>query len=395
MPSAENIFLDHVAQTSPFPLKIEVAKAEGSHIYDKQGKDYLDFISGIAVTNIGHRHPLVVKAIKSQLDDYLHVMAYGEFIQSPQNKLAEKLASILPPSLSTSYFVNSGTEANEGALKLAKRITGRTGIISCRKSYHGSTHGSLSISGNEVKKYAFRPLLPDVQFIDFNRISDLAMITEETACVIIEPIQGDAGVRIPALGYLKALRKRCTEKGAMLIFDEVQTGFGRTGKLFAFEHFEVVPDILTIAKAMGGGMPIGAFISSKEHMTLLTHDPVLGHITTFGGHPVNCAAALANLEVILDDGLIEEVEEKGRLIQQLITHPSIKEIRRKGLMFAIEFDSAERVQKIVEACIADGVITFWFLSCPESFRLAPPLNISETDLRKGCEVIRLAIERNA
>lgn len=394
MPTAENIFLKHVAQTSPFPLKIEVAKAEGSHIYDKEGKAYLDFISGIAVTNIGHRHPKVVGAIKSQLDDYLHVMAYGEFIQSPQNKLAAKLASVLPPSLSTSYFVNSGTEANEGALKLAKRITGRTGIISCRKSYHGSTHGSLSVSGNEVKKYAFRPLLPDVQFIDFNSMSDLTLITEETACVIIEPIQGDAGVRIPDQGYLQALRKRCSAKGAMLIFDEVQTGFGRTGKLFAFEHFDVVPDILTIAKAMGGGMPLGAFISSYDHMALLTHEPMLGHITTFGGHPVNCAAALGNLEVILDEGLIDKVEEKGQLIEELITHSSIKEIRRKGLMFAIEFDSPERVQGIVEACIAGGVITFWFLSCPESFRLAPPLNISETDLRKGCEIIRLAIEKN-
>ncbi len=395
MPSAENIFLKHVAQTSPFPLKIEVAKAAGSHIYDKAGKDYLDFISGIAVSNIGHRHPHVVNAIKSQLDEYMHVMAYGEFIQTPQNLLAEKLASVLPSTLDTCYFVNSGTEANEGALKLAKRITGRTGIISCKKSYHGSTHGSLSVSGNEVKKYAFRPLLPDVHFIEFNNPEDLNLITRETACVIIEPIQGDAGVRIPSQGYLEALRKRCTEVGAMLIFDEVQTGFGRTGKLFAFEHFNVVPDILTIAKAMGGGMPIGAFISSQENMTQLTHGPMLGHITTFGGHPVNCAAALANLEVILDENLIDKVEAKGRLIERLIAHPSIKEIRRKGLMFAIEFDSPERVQSIVEACIEEGVIAFWFLSCPESFRLAPPLNINETDLRRGCEVILNAIEQHA
>lgn len=395
MPSAENTFLKHVAQTSPFPLKIEVAKAEGSHIYDKTGRAYLDFISGIAVTNIGHRHPRVVNAIKSQLDEYMHVMAYGEFIQAPQNGLAEKLASLLPPALDTCYFVNSGTEANEGALKLAKRITGRTGIISCKKSYHGSTHGSLSVSGNETKKYAFRPLLPGVQFMDFDSLPDLEMITEETACVIIEPIQGDAGVRIPSQGYLKALRDRSTEKGALLIFDEVQTGFGRTGKLFAFEHFNVIPDILTIAKAMGGGMPIGAFISSHENMELLTHSPMLGHITTFGGHPVNCAAAMANLEVILEEGLIDKVEEKGQLIEGLIAHPSVKEIRRKGLMFAIEFDSAERVQSIVEECIAGGLITFWFLSCPESFRLAPPLNITETDLRKGCEVIRKAIEKHA
>ncbi|GAB5526150.1 MAG: aspartate aminotransferase family protein [Roseivirga sp.] len=394
MPSAENIFLKHVAQTSPFPLKIEVARASGSHIYDKDGKGYLDFISGIAVSNIGHRHPHVVNAIKSQLDEYMHVMAYGEFIQAPQNQLAEKLASVLPATLNTAYFVNSGTEANEGALKLAKRITGRTGIVSCKKSYHGSTHGSLSVSGNEMKKYAFRPLLPDVHFIEFNNPRELSLITEETACVIIEPIQGDAGVRIPSQGYLEALRKRCTEKGAILIFDEVQTGFGRTGKLFAFEHFNVVPDILTIAKAMGGGMPIGAFISSQQNMALLTHNPMLGHITTFGGHPVNCAAALANLEVILNEKLVDMVEEKGRLIEELISHPTIKEIRRKGLMFAIEFDSPERVQNIVEACIDEGVITFWFLSCPESFRLAPPLNISKSDLRQGCEVILNAIKQH-
>ncbi len=395
MSSAESIFLKHVAQTSPFPLKIEVSKAVGSHIYDKEGKDYLDFISGIAVTNIGHRHPHVVGAIKSQLDDYMHVMAYGEFIQTPQNRLAEKLASVLPPTLSTSYFVNSGTEANEGALKLAKRITGRTEIVSCKKSYHGSTHGSLSVSGNEVKKYAFRPLLPDVHFIEFNNTKDLKLITDETACVIIEPIQGDAGVRIPSQNYLQALRDRCTEKGALLIFDEVQTGFGRTGKLFAFEHFNVVPDILTVAKAMGGGMPVGAFISSQENMSLLTHGPMLGHITTFGGHPVNCAAALANLEVILNENLVDGVEEKGRLIEELISHSTIKEIRRKGLMFAIEFDSPERVQNIVETCISEGVITFWFLSCPESFRLAPPINISESDLRKGCEIIKKAIAQHA
>lgn len=395
MPSAENVFLKHVAQTSPFPLKIEVAKAEGSTIIDTQGKTYLDFISGIAVTNIGHRHPKVVNAIKSQLDQYMHVMAYGEFIQAPQNQLAEKLASVLPPQLNSCYFVNSGTEANEAALKLAKRVTGRTGIVSCHKSYHGSTHGSLSVSGNETKKMAFRPLLPDVQFIDFNDPEQLGIITKNTACVIIEPIQGDAGVRIPTNNYLKLLRKRCTEKGTLLIFDEVQTGFGRTGKLFAFEHFDVVPDILTIAKAMGGGMPIGAFVSAKEYMTQLTHNPMLGHITTFGGHPVNCAAALANLEVILNENLLNAVDAKGQLIESLIAHPSIREVRRKGLMFAIEFDSAERVQKIVESCIESGVIAFWFLSCPESFRLAPPINISEEDIRKGCQAIQDAIALHA
>lgn len=394
MLSPENVFLKHVAQTSPFPLKVEVQKAEGSYIYDKQGKAYLDFISGIAVTNIGHRHPKVVQAIKDQLDQYMHVMAYGEFIQAPQNQLAEKLASVLPPSLSTSYFVNSGTEANEGALKLAKRVTGRTGIIACKKSYHGSTHGSLSVSGNETKKSAFRPLLPDVQFMAFNAMSDLQLINRDTACVIIEPVQGDAGVRVPSHDYMQALRSRCDEQGALLIFDEVQTGFGRTGRLFAFEHFNVVPDIITLAKGMGGGMPIGAFISSHENMGLFTHNPMLGHITTFGGHPVNCAAALANLKVILDEDLLAGVETKGLLIESLINQPAIKEIRRKGLMLAIEFDSAERVQKIVEECITQGLITFWFLSCPESFRLAPPINITEQDIRKGCKIISKAIAKH-
>ena len=389
---SERIFLDHVAQTTPYPLKVEVARAEGTNIFDTNGKEYLDFISGIAVSNIGHCHPHVVKAIKDQLDKYMHVMAYGEFIQSAQNRLAEKLASLLPEQLSTSYFVNSGAEANEGALKLAKRVTGRTQIISCKKSYHGGTHGALSVSGNEMKKYAFRPLLPDVYFIEFNNIDDLAQITEATACVIIEPIQGDAGVRIPSKAYLKALRQRCTETGALLIFDEIQTGYGRTGSLFAFQQFDVIPDILTIAKAMGGGMPMGAFISSKKNMEQFTFNPVLGHITTFGGHPVNCAAAVANLEVIENENLIEGVEKKGQLIESLIGHPDIIEIRRIGLMFAVEFKNAERVARIVNQCLEDGLITFWFLSCPESFRLAPPLTISEADIQRGCAIIKNAIE---
>uniref|UniRef100_UPI0040483565 aspartate aminotransferase family protein n=1 Tax=Roseivirga sp. TaxID=1964215 RepID=UPI0040483565 len=388
----QSVFLNHLAQTSPYPLKIEVAKAEGTYIYDVDGKSYLDFISGIAVTNIGHRHPHVVNAIKHQLDQYMHVMAYGEFIQTPQNKLAEKLASILPPQLSSCYFVNSGAEANEGALKLAKRVTGRTQIISCKKSYHGSTHGALSVSGNEVKKYAFRPLLPDVHFIEFNKMDDLALITTQTACVIIEPIQGDAGVRIPSLAYMKALRERCTAMGTLLIFDEIQTGFGRTGTLFCFEQMGVIPDILTIAKAMGGGMPIGGFISSKENMDLFTHNPMLGHITTFGGHPVVCASALANLEVIENESLLSSVEEKGALIESLIGHPKIIEIRRRGLMFAVEFESAELVAQIVNKCLENGLITFWFLSCPESFRLAPPLTISHQEIAKGCEIIKNAIE---
>lgn len=380
MPSASETFLNHVAQTSPYPLQLEVSHARGSYIYDRNGKKYYDLISGIAVSNIGHCHPKVVEAVKHQVDQYMHVMAYGEFIQSPQNELASELTKLLPYTLNSCYFVNSGAEAIEGALKLAKRITGRVELIACNKSYHGSTHGALSVSGNEVKKNAFRPLLPGIKFIDFNNEDHLTEITDRTAAVVIEPIQGDAGVRIPSSTYLQKLRQRCSEVGAQLIFDEIQTGFGRTGKFFAFEHFGVVPDILTIAKAFGGGMPIGAFISSKGHMDLLTHGPMLGHITTFGGHPVNCAAALANLKVIQEEQLIPSIEAKGELLEKHISHPSIKEIRRKGLMFAVEFESAETVQKIVLKCLEEGIITFWFLSCPESFRLAPPINMSDEDL---------------
>ena len=304
-------FSPHLAQTSPFPLGIEIARADGCYIFDTDGKRYLDLISGIAVTNIGHRHPHVIERIKAQLDLYQHVIPFGEFSQAPQNKLADKLASLLPDQLNCSYFVNSGTEANEAALKLAKRATGRYEIVSMKKSYHGATHGSLSVSGNEIKKQQFRPFLPGTTFIDFNDISQLDRINEKTAAVIVEPIQGDAGVRIPDANYLAALRSKCDATGALLIFDEIQTGMGRTGKLFAFEHYNVIPDIITIAKAFGGGMPIGAFISSKERMYLLTHDPILGHITTFGGHPVCCAAALANLEVLTErETWLSEVDSK-------------------------------------------------------------------------------------
>ncbi|MFM8744595.1 MAG: aspartate aminotransferase family protein, partial [Cytophagales bacterium] len=311
---------------------------------------------------------------------------------STPNQLAAKLASLLPPQLNCSYFVNSGTEANEAALKLAKRVTGRTEIISCKKSYHGSTHGSLSVSGNEVKKRAFRPLLPDVRFIHFNREEDLVDITERTACVIMETVQGDAGVRVPTKKYLLAVRNRCTEVGALLIFDEIQCGMGRTGKLFAFEHFEVVPDILTIAKAFGGGLPIGAFISSYENMQQLTHNPMLGHITTFGGNPVCCASALATLQVIEEEKLLEHVEVKGKLIEDLLRHPKIKEVRRIGLMFAFDFDTEERVNRIVQYAKEHGVICYWFLSHPNSFRIAPPLTITEEEIRKACAVIKKAIE---
>ena len=387
---SHDIFLKNVAQTTGSPLLLDIERADGVYLYSPGGKAYMDLISGIAVSNIGHRHPKVVKAIQEQLEKHLHVMVFGEYVQSSPNLLAKKLVSILPERLNCCYFTNSGTEANEGALKLAKRYTRRTEIIACHGAYHGSTHGSLSVSGNEVKKTAFRPLLPNVRFIDFNITEDLDHISDQTACVIIEPIQGDAGVRIPTAQYMQALRKKCNETGTLLIFDEIQTGMGRTGKWFAFEHFDVVPDILTCAKALGGGLPIGSFISSYEIMHSLTHDPMLGHITTFGGNPVCCASALATLEV-LEEELVAQVEEKGKLFEELLAHPRIKEIRRIGLMFAFEFESEQEVYQIVQRCIDNGVICFWFLSCPNSFRIAPPLTISHEEIREACSIIRQAI----
>lgn len=393
MDFSKETFLHNLAQTSPYPFLIPIERAEGVYLYGPDGKSYMDMISGIGVSAIGHRHPHVIKAIKDQLDKHLHVMVYGEYIQSTPNALAKKLVSLLPPELNCCYFVNSGTEANEAALKLAKRVTGRTEIISFRKSYHGSTHGSLSVSGNEVKKQAYRPLLPDVRFIDFNNPDQLEQITDRSACVIMETIQGDAGVRIPDRTYLQAVRNRCDETGAMLILDEIQCGMGRTGKLFAYEHFGIVPDILTTAKAFGGGLPIGALISSEEKMKTLSHDPILGHITTFGGNPVCCASSLATLEVIENENLLAQVESKGKLIEQLIQHKKIKEIRRIGLLFAIDFESAETVNSIVNYAKEKGVICYWFLSHPYSFRIAPPLTITEEEIKKACAVILEAIEQ--
>lgn len=391
---SHSIFLDNIAQTNPAPFLIDIERAEGIYLYSPEGKRYTDLISGISVSNIGHRHPKVIHAIKAQLDKHMHVMVFGEYVQSASNLLAKKLSELLPPSLNCTYFVNSGTEANEGALKLAKRVTGRTEIISCHKSYHGSTHGSLSISGNEVKKRTFRPLLPDVRFIHFNSINDLEFITERTACVIMETIQGDAGVRVPSKDYMKAVRKRCDETGALLIFDEIQCGMGRTGTLFAFEQFDIVPDILTTAKAFGGGLPIGAFIADKKLMQTLTHVPMLGHITTFGGNPVCCASSLATLQVIEEEELLSTVERKGQLFEKLLKHSHITEIRRIGLMFAIDFDSAERVNRIVDFAKKGGVICYWFLSHPNSFRIAPPLTITEEQIEESCLVILKAIDNS-
>jgi len=394
MEFSKEIFYNNLAQTTPDPFGLHIERAEGVYLFTPEGKRYIDMISGISVSNLGHRHPKVIDAIKQQLDKHLHVMVFGEYIQSTPNLLAKKLADLLPPKLNCSYFVNSGTEANEAALKLAKRFTGRTEIISCKKSYHGSTHGSLSVSGNDTKKRAFRPLLPDVRFIEFNAINDLKHITTKTACVIIETIQGDAGVRVPSKDYMKALREKCTTTGTLLILDEIQCGMGRTGTLFAFEQFNIVPDILTIAKAFGGGLPIGAFISSTEIMKSLTHNPMLGHITTFGGNPVCCASALATLEIIEEEKILASVEKKGKLIQEILIHQKIKEVRRIGLMFAFDFDSEDRVNKIVSHAKENGVICYWFLSHPNSFRIAPPLTITEDEILFACKIILQAIDQS-
>jgi acetylornithine/succinyldiaminopimelate/putrescine aminotransferase len=350
-------------------------------------------IAGVAVNNIGHKHPKVISALKNQIDRHLHVMVYGEFIQDSQLNFSKKLTSLLPEQLNCVYTVNSGTEANEVALKLAKRVTGRTEIVSFQGSYHGSTHGSLSVSGNESKKIAFRPLLTDIRFISFNAVEELVQITEKTAGVIIETIQGDAGVIRPDTMFMQALRERCTEVGAQLIFDEIQCGIGRTGKLFAFEHFNVVPDILTLGKALGGGMPIGAVVSSSEKLYQFSYNPMLGHITTFGGHPVICAAAHACLEVMESEIDFNEVERLGNLLESLIkTEEEIIETRRIGMMFAFDMKSFERVEKVVKKCLEKGLISFWFLSHPDSFRLSPPLNITEKEIRMAAEIIVSAIQ---
>jgi len=392
MLSQRQLFLTHVAQTSETPLALEIEKAEGIYLVDVNQKKYMDLISGIAVSNVGHRHPKVLDAIKQQLEKYMHLMVYGEYIQSPQVKLAQQLSSVLPSNLNSVYFVNSGSEAIEGAMKLAKRYTNRTEIISFKNAYHGSTQGSLSIMGNEEFKNAYRPLLPDTKQIEFNNIEQLTEITTRTACVVVETIQGEAGAIVPKNAYLLKLKKRCEEVGALLIADEIQCGFGRTGKLFAFEHFEFIPDILCLAKGMGGGMPIGAFISSKVIMHSLTNNPILGHITTFGGHPVSCAASLATLNIIIEEKLAEKVSEKEKLFRELLIHPAIKSINGKGLLLAIEFDSYETNKQIIDACIKKGVITDWFLFNAHSMRIAPPLTITLNEIKEACNIILSCIK---
>ena len=381
------MYTPFLANTTNQPFGIEVVSAEGIYLVDRLGKKYIDLISGIAVSNLGHQNQHIKSALLDQLNKHLHIMVFGEFSQEIQNKLAQKLATFLPESLNCLYVVNSGTEANEAALKLAKRATGKTRLVSFRGAYHGSTHGSLSVSGNEQKNYAFRPLLPAVLQLPFNDCDALESIDHQVAGVIIEPIQGDAGVRIPSKEFMAKLRRICDEHCILLIADEIQTGFGRTGKLFAYEHFDIVPDIVTIGKAFGGGMPIGGLVTSQKIMSLFTSNPPLGHITTFGGHPMCCAGALAGLEVLENENIVSKVEQKGVLFESLLKHKMIKEIRRKGLFFAIELENPDIVQKVVEGCKNKGLLSFWFLSCPESFRIAPPLIITEKQIALSCEII--------
>ncbi len=388
------LFLNHVAQTSDTPLMLEIEKAEGVYMYDKQGNKIIDLISGIGVSNVGHRHPKVMDAIYEQSQKYLHLMVYGEFVQSPQVKLATALCETLPAPLSSVYFVNSGSEAVEGAIKLAKRYTGRPEIISFHNAYHGSTQGALSVNGSESFKRSFRPLIPCVRHLRFGNMEDLHQISTQTAAVIIETIQGEAGVRVPHPEYLPALAGVCRANGTLLIIDEIQTGFGRTGKFWAFEHYNIVPDILVAAKGMGGGMPIGTFISSKEIMQALTINPVLGHISTFGGHPLSCAASLATLRVIQEENLLNDTEEKEKLFRELLQHPAIKSIRSKGLMMAVEFESYAILKPVIDTAIELGILTDWFLFCDSAMRIAPPLTISKDEIREACSKLIQAIEKH-
>jgi acetylornithine/N-succinyldiaminopimelate aminotransferase len=385
------LFLNHVGQTSDAPLCLNIVQAEGSKMWDADGKEYIDLIAGISVCNVGHRHPKVVQAIKDQADKYLHIMVYGELVENPQVEYAKALTDKLPPTLNSVFFTASGSEATEGAMKLAKRYTNRSQIISFKNSYHGSTQGALSVMGSEYWQQAFRPLLPDVLQLRYNNFEDLKNITERTACVIAETIQAEAGILKPQHGWLHSLRQRCYCTGTLLVLDEIQCGFGRNGTLWAFEQFNVVPDILLLGKAIGGGMPLGAFIADKKIMDSFTHNPVLGHINTFGGHPVSCAAGLAGLQVLLEDKLIDGVFEKEKLFRSLLTHSSIKNISSAGLMMAVEFDSFETNKKIIDTLIEQGVFTDWFLFCAHAFRVCPPLNISEEEIRKACEKIMLTL----
>jgi acetylornithine/N-succinyldiaminopimelate aminotransferase len=395
------LFLNHVGQTSAAPVCLEIIKAEGCTLFGADGKTYIDLIGGISVCNVGHRHPKVIEAIKKQLDAYLHIMVYGELVQSPQVQYAKMLTQHLPASLDSVFFTASGSEATEGAMKLAKRYQNRTQVISFKNSYHGSTQGALSVMGSEYWQQAFRPLLPDVLQMNYNSFEDLDNISERTACVIAETIQAEAGVLVPQNGWLKALRKKCDETGTLLILDEIQCGFGRNGTLWAFEQFDVVPDILLLGKALGGGMPLGAFIADKKIMDSFTHNPVLGHINTFGGHPVCCAAGLAAFDVLLKEKLISAVKEKEQLFISLLHHPNIRSVRSRGLMMAVEFDSFEMNKRVIDLLLQGsgrperpdpGVFTDWFLFAANCLRIVPPLTISEDEIRKACAKIIVTIQ---
>ena len=381
------LFFQHVAQTSESPLAIHIKKAAGSKLWDDEGNEYIDLIAGISVCNIGHRHKDVVNAIKEQTDQYLHVLVYGEMIESPQVQYAQLLAEHLPSSLNSVYFTNSGAEAVEGAMKLAKRATGRTDIISFTKSYHGSTQGALSLMGDEYWRNPFRPLLPSIFHYEYNTYDVFDNINEHTACVVMETIQAERGVYSPSVAWMQAVKKRCTETGTLLILDEIQVGFGRSGSLWGFEHYEIVPDILLLGKALGGGMPLGAFIADKKLMNNLTHDPVLGHITTFGGHPVCCAAGWAAFKVLLKKDIVSKVAKKEKLFHKLLQHPAIKEIRSAGLLIAVEFPDEAFTKRIIDYCVKNGVLTDWFLFAPQCMRIAPPLNISSKEIESACGVI--------
>lgn len=391
--SNRQLFLNHVAQVSPKPMGLEIVKANGVYVYDVHQKAYIDFISGISVSNVGHCHPRVVKAIQQQAETYMHLMVYGEYIQAPQVQLAKALTELLPDQLNAVFYTNSGTEATEGALKLAKRVTGRTELICFRNAYHGSTQGALSVMGNEQFKQAFRPLLPDVRILEYNSIEEVnRYITSKTAAVILEPIQSETGYTVATKDFLQAIRNKCNEHGALLILDEIQSGFGRSGTLFAFEQTGMVPDVLLLAKGMGGGLPIGCFISDQKLLNAFTHQPVLGNINTFGGNAVCCAASLACLQTIVSEKLMEDIEHKSNLIRSLLVHPVIKQIKGKGLMLSIDVDDAELNIKIIEACIQKGLIVDWFLCNTHSIRIAPPLIITNEEIKQACTIILQAMD---
>jgi acetylornithine/succinyldiaminopimelate/putrescine aminotransferase len=392
MLSSRQLFLQHIGQTSDLPLMLEIESAEGIWLFSPDGRKYADLISGVSVSNIGHRHPHVIQAIKNQLDKHMHLMVYGEYIQAPQVKLAKLLADNLPSELNCTYFVNSGSEAIEGALKLAKRYTGRAEIIAFRNAYHGSTQGALSVMGGEEYKNSFRPLLPAITFLEFNNRSDLGKINTDAACVIIEPIQGEAGVRMPHDGFLKALREKCSETGTLLILDEIQTGFGRTGQLFSFRDWRIEPDILVLAKSLGGGLPLGAFISSREILSAFKTNPVLGHITTFGGNPVSCAAGLASLEVLLKGDIISQVIGKEQLFRENLVHPLIIEIRGKGLLLAMETGDKEITGRVIRKGLENGIVLDNFLFCDTAMRISPPLTITKDEILEVCRMLRETLE---